>query len=136
MIAAGYEDANDATRLRLDPVFKMALERLPSGRDLCSQSTILCLSFRCDQHVVGSGFAGDDDPEQRSEGGVSGAAAVETEDERVEVGLHMLLAQTMVYVPKGRCLRFKNIRWPQGSTTWAAIGPMTCGSWVTPGAPS
>ena len=40
MIAAGYEDANDATRLRLDPVFKMALERLPSGRDLCSQSTI------------------------------------------------------------------------------------------------
>src|SRR5512141_2771599 len=40
MIAAGYEDANDATRLRLDPVFKMALERLPSGRDLCSHSTI------------------------------------------------------------------------------------------------
>ena len=40
MIAAGYEDANDTTRLRLDPVFKIALERLPSGRDLCSQSTI------------------------------------------------------------------------------------------------
>src|SRR5512147_1410439 len=40
MIAAGYEDGNDATGLRLDPVFKMALERLPSGRDLCSQSTI------------------------------------------------------------------------------------------------
>jgi hypothetical protein len=40
MIAAGYEDGNDATGLRLDPVFKMALERLPSGRNLCSQSTI------------------------------------------------------------------------------------------------
>jgi len=40
MIAAGYEDGNDATSLRLDPMFKMALERLPSGRNLCSQSTI------------------------------------------------------------------------------------------------
>ena len=40
MIAAGYEDVNDATGLRLDPLFKMALERLPSERDLCSQSTI------------------------------------------------------------------------------------------------
>ena len=40
MIAAGYEDGNDATSLRLDPMFKMALERLPSGRDLCSQPTI------------------------------------------------------------------------------------------------
>jgi hypothetical protein len=40
MIAAGYEDGNDATSLRSDPVFKIALERLPSGRDLCSQSTI------------------------------------------------------------------------------------------------
>src|SRR5512147_1894642 len=40
MIAAGYEDGNDATGLRLDPLFKMALERLPSGRHLCSQSTI------------------------------------------------------------------------------------------------
>lgn len=40
MIAAGYEDGNDATGLRHDPVFKMALERLPSERELCSQSTI------------------------------------------------------------------------------------------------
>lgn len=40
MIAAGYEDGNDASGLRTDPVFKMALERLPSERDLCSQSTI------------------------------------------------------------------------------------------------
>jgi hypothetical protein len=39
-IAAGYEDANDATRLRGDPLFKMALEHMPSGRDLCSQPTI------------------------------------------------------------------------------------------------
>jgi hypothetical protein len=40
MIAAGYEDGNDATSLRHDPVFKMALGRLPSERELCSQSTI------------------------------------------------------------------------------------------------
>jgi hypothetical protein len=40
MIAAGYEDGNDATGLRSDPLFKLALERVPSGRDLCSQSTI------------------------------------------------------------------------------------------------
>src|SRR5512147_1320796 len=46
MIAAGYEDGNDATSLRVDPVFKMALERLPSGRDLCSQSTISRLEIR------------------------------------------------------------------------------------------
>lgn len=40
MIAAGYEDGNDATRLRSDPIFKMAEGALPSGRDLASQSTI------------------------------------------------------------------------------------------------
>ena len=40
MIAAGYEDGNDAGSLRSDPLFKLALERLPSERDLCSQSTI------------------------------------------------------------------------------------------------
>jgi hypothetical protein len=28
MIAAGYEDGNDADRLRTDPVFKLAMERL------------------------------------------------------------------------------------------------------------
>ncbi|KAA0675622.1 IS1380 family transposase [Roseomonas genomospecies 6] len=39
-IAAGYEDGNDADSLRSDPLFKMALERLPSARDLCSQSTV------------------------------------------------------------------------------------------------
>jgi hypothetical protein len=40
MIAAGYEDGNDADTLRSDPMFKLALDRLPSGEDLCSQSTI------------------------------------------------------------------------------------------------
>lgn len=40
MIAAGYEDGNDAGALRRDPVFKMALDQSPSGRALCSQSTI------------------------------------------------------------------------------------------------
>jgi len=40
MIAAGYEDANDAGALRRDPVFKMALERLPDGAELCSQPTL------------------------------------------------------------------------------------------------
>jgi hypothetical protein len=40
MIAAGYEDGNDASRLRGDPMFKMALDLTPSDRGLCSQSTI------------------------------------------------------------------------------------------------
>ena len=40
MIAAGYADGNDADTLRTDPLFKLALERLPSQQDLCSQSTI------------------------------------------------------------------------------------------------
>jgi len=40
MIAAGYEDANDADRLRRDPMFKLAMGRLPEDGDLCSQPTI------------------------------------------------------------------------------------------------
>lgn len=40
MIAAGYEDGNDANALRRDPVFKMAHDLSPSDRELCSQSTI------------------------------------------------------------------------------------------------
>ena len=40
MIAAGYEDANDAASLRHDPAFKLALGRLPGGAALCSQPTI------------------------------------------------------------------------------------------------
>jgi hypothetical protein len=31
MIAAGYENGNDANTLRGDPMFKLALDRLPSG---------------------------------------------------------------------------------------------------------
>ncbi len=40
MIAAGYEDGNDADSLRHDPVFKLALDGLPDGSALCSQPTI------------------------------------------------------------------------------------------------
>jgi hypothetical protein len=40
MIAAGYEEGNDADALRGDPMFKLALDRLPSDEELCSQSTI------------------------------------------------------------------------------------------------
>ncbi len=40
MIAAGYEDGNDANSLRGDPMFKLAMGRLPGDADLCSQPTI------------------------------------------------------------------------------------------------
>ncbi len=40
MIAAGYEDGNDASSLRVDPMFKLALDLAPSDRALCSQPTI------------------------------------------------------------------------------------------------
>jgi hypothetical protein len=40
MIAAGYEDGNDADSLRHDPAFKLALDQLPGGDALCSQPTI------------------------------------------------------------------------------------------------
>jgi len=40
MIASGYEDGNDADGLRGDPMFKLAMGRLPGGGDLCSQPTI------------------------------------------------------------------------------------------------
>ena len=33
IIVAGYEDGNDADTLRHDPMFKRALDRLPSGND-------------------------------------------------------------------------------------------------------
>ena len=43
-ITAGYEDANDCTTLRHDPVFKMAVGHAPeSGDALCSQPTLLRL---------------------------------------------------------------------------------------------
>ena len=41
LIAAGYEDADDCDSLRADPVFKLAVGRLPeSGDALCSQPTM------------------------------------------------------------------------------------------------
>jgi hypothetical protein len=40
MISSGYEDGNDADRLRGDPMFKLAMGRLPEDGDLCSQPTI------------------------------------------------------------------------------------------------
>jgi hypothetical protein len=40
-IACGFADADDLDRLRTDPAFKLACDRLPdSGRDLCSQPTV------------------------------------------------------------------------------------------------
>jgi hypothetical protein len=52
MIAAGYEYGNDADTLRHDPVFKLALERLPSAADLCSQSTISRLENLPDRRAL------------------------------------------------------------------------------------
>jgi len=52
MIAAGYEDGNDADALRRDPMFKLALDRLPSGEDLCSQSTISRLENLPDRRAL------------------------------------------------------------------------------------
>jgi Transposase DDE domain group 1 len=40
MNAAGYEHGNDADALRRDPMFKLALDRLPSAKELSSHSTI------------------------------------------------------------------------------------------------
>jgi Transposase DDE domain group 1 len=40
MIATGYEDGNDADTLLDDPMFKLALDRLPSDEELCLQPTI------------------------------------------------------------------------------------------------
>ena len=39
-IAAGYEDVNDASVLRSDPMHKICTGRLPSGQHLASQPTI------------------------------------------------------------------------------------------------
>jgi len=52
MIVAGYEDGNDADTLRCDPMFKLALDRLPSGDDLCSQSTISRLENLPDRRAL------------------------------------------------------------------------------------
>src|ERR1700751_4917184 len=52
MIAAGYEDGNDADALRRDPMFKLALDRLPSGEELCSQSTVSRLEKLPDRRAL------------------------------------------------------------------------------------
>jgi Transposase DDE domain group 1 len=52
MIAAGYEDGNDANTLRSDPMFKLALDRLPSGAELCSQSTVSRLENLPDRRAL------------------------------------------------------------------------------------
>src|SRR5436305_2063237 len=52
MIAAGYEDGNDADVLRHDPMFKLAMGRLPAGSPLCSQSTISRLENRPDKRAL------------------------------------------------------------------------------------
>jgi len=54
MIAVGYEDGNDANRLRCDPVFKMARDMPQSGRDLASQSTMCRLENLPDVASIGS----------------------------------------------------------------------------------
>jgi hypothetical protein len=52
MIAAGYEDGNDADVLRHDPMFKLALGRLPTSEPLCSQLTISRLENRPDKRAL------------------------------------------------------------------------------------
>ena len=52
MIAAGYEDGNDAHSLPSDPMFKLALDLTPSDRELCSQSTISRLENLPDTHAL------------------------------------------------------------------------------------
>jgi hypothetical protein len=52
-IACGYEDQNDADRLRTDPAFKLACGRLPvSEPDLASQPTLSRLENAVDRHAV------------------------------------------------------------------------------------
>jgi hypothetical protein len=52
-IACGYEDQNDATTLRRDPLLKLVCGRLPtSGDDLASQPTFSRLENAVDRHAV------------------------------------------------------------------------------------
>lgn len=52
MIATGYHDGNDATALRGDPLFKLALKRLPSDGDLHLLSTISRLENLFDMRTL------------------------------------------------------------------------------------
>jgi len=52
-IACGYEDQDDADRLRTDPAFKLACGRLPASEpDLASQPTLSRLENAVDRHAV------------------------------------------------------------------------------------
>lgn len=51
-IIAGYEDANDANRLRQDPVFKAVVGRNPEALDLGSQPTFSRLENRVDASTL------------------------------------------------------------------------------------
>jgi hypothetical protein len=52
-IACGYEDQNDADRLRTDPAFKLACGRLPASEpDLASQPTLSRLENAVDRHAI------------------------------------------------------------------------------------
>ena len=52
-IACGYEDQNDASRLRSEPLFKLACGRLPASEaDLASQPTLSRLENAVDRHAV------------------------------------------------------------------------------------
>src|SRR6516165_2668003 len=53
-IACGYEDQNDATSLRTDPLLKLVCGRLPlSGADLASQPTLSRLEqAAADRHTI------------------------------------------------------------------------------------
>src|SRR4051794_2581416 len=58
MIAAGYEDGNDADTLRHDPMFKLVMGRLPENGALCSQPTISRLENLPDKRtLLGMGYA-------------------------------------------------------------------------------
>jgi hypothetical protein len=52
MIAAAYEDGNDADSLRHDPVFKLANGRLPDDGALCSQPTLSRLETTPDTRAL------------------------------------------------------------------------------------
>ena len=75
-------------------IVEKAIERIYIGLNASSKfrEERLSLSFRHDQHFVCDGFCGEADCEERTEGGVTGFAAIEAEDELVEIGLKMLFA--------------------------------------------
>jgi hypothetical protein len=52
VIAAGYEDGDDADTLRSDRLFKLAMNRLPDHRDLCLQSMVSRAENLPDRHAL------------------------------------------------------------------------------------